>query len=151
MIKFIIAVVFFALLGFAKKLTYNMPEGKEHIPLQIFWTFIFGIGITFALWDFDKKTNFGYSIVNDSTKPHNHTNWQGDSVYHEYLVYEKTGEIVSGDCSFYDITLKKYGDYVLAECKQDRDKEGMVVKIAILFQLSVFSCQFSVFCLTLRR
>ena len=154
MTKLIVTVVFFILLSLVNKMTHEMPEGKEHIPLQIFWTFIFGIAITSLLYipvnllekhfvgsevwgnhQYDKKTDPGYSLVNDSTKPWGESYFQrGDSIYYEYLVYDKTGEVISGDSSFYRISLKKYGDYLLAECLQDRDEEGMVVDVAMLFQ-----------------
>ena len=152
MIKTIVALVFFTILGIVKALSNSLPEEKKHIPLQIFWTCIFGILIAvfisiplFCLekhyrgsyvsvnYGFEDNKDFRYTLANDSTKPHGFINYKGDSVYNQILVYDKTGEVISGDSSYFSISIMKSGDYLLAECSHDNDEEDIAETTAMMF------------------
>lgn len=84
----------------------------------------------------DERSLNGFTIIDDITKPIGRVNYKGDSLYYKRLSYDKTGEIVSGDSLFYAIDLKKYGDYLLAECQYNEYGDIIVTK-AIMFHNDV--------------
>lgn len=155
MARIITIAVIIILLTLARTLTHSMSEGKRHVPLQIFYTFLMGFGAlcifgvsniylgeylvgssVFSKSSHNEGSVNGFTIIDDITKPIGRVNYKGDSLYYKCLSYDKTGVIVSGDSLFYAIDLKKNGDYLLAECQYNEYGDTIVTK-AIMFHNDV--------------
>lgn len=150
----------------AKCLIRITPKGKERITLNLLYTLVFGclifiliaIPLLLITSGFDRKVSrnkdrllyngyiihnkdsfHGYTLVDDSTIINPYFGFS--SIYPKKLVYDKTGEILTGDSSYYPIILESADDYMLANCINMHDQEGMVTSKAMLFQNGVKLCE----------